>query len=74
MSDLFAFPPATYAAAVLYRMSEDKPQDYKKRISVELSNSLFRADSAPWGEVSKCLLDIGILVSNCYQHEHYRVK
>jgi catenin beta 1 len=31
-------------------MSEDKPQDYKKRISVELSNSLFRGETAPWGE------------------------
>ena len=48
---VFCLMSATYAAAVLYRMSEDKPQDYKKRISVELSNSLFRADTAPWGEV-----------------------
>lgn len=43
---------ATYAAAVLFRMSEDKPQDYKKRISVELSNSLFRGDTMPWGDPS----------------------
>lgn len=35
---------ATYAAAVLFRMSEDKPNDYKKRLSLELTNSLFRAD------------------------------
>lgn len=35
---------ATYAAAVLYRMSEDKSQEYKKRLSVELANSLYRAD------------------------------
>jgi len=35
---------ATYAAAVLFRMSEDKPQDYKKRLSMELTNSLFRDD------------------------------
>ncbi|NP_001158477.1 beta-catenin protein [Saccoglossus kowalevskii] len=41
---------ATYAAAVLFRMSEDKPQDYKKRLSVELTSSLFRADSMPWSE------------------------
>lgn len=39
---------ATYAAAVLFRMSEDKPQDYKKRLSVELTNSLFRDDAGPW--------------------------
>ena len=37
-------PTATYAAAVLFRMSEDKPQDYKKRLSMELTNSLFRED------------------------------
>lgn len=36
---------ATYAAAVLFRMSEDKPQDYKKRLSMELTNSLFREDT-----------------------------
>jgi len=38
---------ATYAAAVLYRMSEDKSQEYKKRLSVELTNSLYRADQDP---------------------------
>lgn len=42
---------ATYAAAVLYRMSEDKPQDYRKRLSTELTNSLFRDDSTVWGPV-----------------------
>lgn len=36
---------ATYAAAVLFRMSEDKPQDYKKRLSMELTNSLFREEN-----------------------------
>lgn len=35
---------ATYAAAVLFRMSEDKPQDYKKRLSIELTNSLSLRD------------------------------
>ena len=39
---------ATYAAAVLFRMSEDKPQDYKKRLSLELTNSLFREDTGVW--------------------------
>ncbi|KAL5005741.1 hypothetical protein ScPMuIL_016899 [Solemya velum] len=42
---------ATYAAAVLFRMSEDKPQDYKKRLSVELTSSLFRGEqNMPWAE------------------------
>lgn len=44
-------PPATYAAAVLFRMSEDKPQDYKKRLSVELTSSLFRTEPMAWNEV-----------------------
>ena len=39
---------ATYAAAVLFRMSEDKPTDYKKRLSLELTNSLFREDQNMW--------------------------
>ncbi|XP_074644359.1 catenin beta-like isoform X2 [Tubulanus polymorphus] len=41
---------ATYAAAVLFRMSEDKPQDYRKRLSTELTSSLFRADNMNWNE------------------------
>ncbi|CAG0915640.1 unnamed protein product [Notodromas monacha] len=41
---------ATYAAAILFRMSEDKPQDYKKRLSQELTNSiLFRDDPSGGG-------------------------
>jgi len=28
-------------------MSEDKSQEYKKRLSVELTNSLYRADQDP---------------------------
>jgi len=39
---------ATYAAAVLFRMSEDKPQDYKKRLSMELTSSLLREDQLLW--------------------------
>ena len=43
---------AAYAAAVLFRMSEDKSQDYKKRLSVELTSSLFRDDAPSWHEVN----------------------
>lgn len=32
-------------------MSEDKPQDYKKRLSVELTSSLFRTEPMTWNEV-----------------------
>ncbi|CAL8332276.1 unnamed protein product [Merluccius merluccius] len=39
---------ATYAAAVLFRISEDKTTDYKKRVSVELTHSLFKHDPAAW--------------------------
>uniref|UniRef100_A0AAY4DIU3 Beta-catenin n=1 Tax=Denticeps clupeoides TaxID=299321 RepID=A0AAY4DIU3_9TELE len=50
---------ATYAAAVLFRMSEDKPQDYKKRLSVELTSSLFRTEPMAWNETGELGLDIG---------------
>jgi catenin beta 1 len=41
---------ASYAAAVLFRMSEDKPQEYRKRLSVELTNSLqYRPDQMGGG-------------------------
>uniref|UniRef100_A0A3B4DQE9 Junction plakoglobin n=1 Tax=Pygocentrus nattereri TaxID=42514 RepID=A0A3B4DQE9_PYGNA len=43
---------ATYAAAVLFRISEDKNADYKKRVSVELTHSLFKHDPAAWDMVS----------------------
>ena len=51
MLSVCVLPPATYAAAVLFRMSEDKPQDYKKRLSVELTSSLFRTEPMTWNEV-----------------------
>uniref|UniRef100_A0A671YBM4 Catenin beta-1-like n=1 Tax=Sparus aurata TaxID=8175 RepID=A0A671YBM4_SPAAU len=50
---------ATYAAAVLFRMSEDKPQDYKKRLSVELTSSLFRTEPMAWNETGDLGLDMG---------------
>uniref|UniRef100_A0A4W4GHL2 Junction plakoglobin n=1 Tax=Electrophorus electricus TaxID=8005 RepID=A0A4W4GHL2_ELEEL len=43
---------ATYAAAVLFRISEDKTADYKKRVSIELTHSLFKHDPAAWDMVS----------------------
>uniref|UniRef100_A0A3P9K4R4 Junction plakoglobin a n=1 Tax=Oryzias latipes TaxID=8090 RepID=A0A3P9K4R4_ORYLA len=39
---------ATYAAAVLFRISEDKTLDYKKRMSMELTHSLFKHDPVAW--------------------------
>ncbi|KAG7250828.1 hypothetical protein CRUP_024767 [Coryphaenoides rupestris] len=41
-------------------MSEDKPQDYKKRLSVELTSSLFRTEPMAWNETGGDLgLDMG---------------
>nr|XP_057920673.1 junction plakoglobin a [Doryrhamphus excisus] len=39
---------ATYAAAVLFRISEDKNAEYKKRVSRELTHSMFKHDPAAW--------------------------
>uniref|UniRef100_H3CGZ7 Junction plakoglobin a n=1 Tax=Tetraodon nigroviridis TaxID=99883 RepID=H3CGZ7_TETNG len=62
---------ATYAAAVLFRISEDKNTDYKKRVSVELTHSLFRHDPAAWemahnsvpmdGPYADAELDVGMV-------------
>lgn len=59
---------AAYAAAVLFRMSEDKSQDYKKRLSVELTSSLFR-DDMPWEPGDTQMADI--LTAQTYQDELY---
>lgn len=53
---------AIYAAAVLYRMSEDKPQDFKKRLSIELTNSLFRDNLNDWG-ANAAELEVGLLMN-----------
>ncbi|XP_007542912.1 junction plakoglobin a [Poecilia formosa] len=50
---------ATYAAAVLYRISEDKNADYKKRVSVELTHSLFKHDPAAWESAHNTILEGG---------------
>ncbi|KAL1763800.1 junction plakoglobin, partial [Sigmodon hispidus] len=46
---------ATYAAAVLFHISEDKNPDYRKRVSVELTNSLFKHDPAAWKAVQSMI-------------------
>lgn len=56
---------AAYAAAVLFRMSEDKSQDYKKRLSVELTSSLFRED-APWPEVQFYFHESDSIILYCF--------
>lgn len=59
---------ATYAAAVLFRMSEDKPQEYRKRLSVELTSSLFRADQE-WGQPQD--LDAMMMGDEAYNDQMY---
>ncbi|XP_067288123.1 junction plakoglobin a [Pseudorasbora parva] len=51
---------ATYAAAVLFRISEDKNPDYKKRVSVELTHSLFKHDPAAWEMAQNNMMDHGL--------------
>lgn len=45
---------------MLFRISEDKNPDYRKRVSVELTNSLFKHDPAAWEAVSACLYRGGV--------------
>lgn len=42
---------SAYAAAVLHRIGRDKPEEYKKRLSMELTSSLYRDDSMPYAHV-----------------------
>uniref|UniRef100_A0A673NFA7 Junction plakoglobin b n=1 Tax=Sinocyclocheilus rhinocerous TaxID=307959 RepID=A0A673NFA7_9TELE len=70
---------ATYAAAVLFRISEDKSSDYRKRVSVELTHSLFKHDPAAWEMVNifiqeshMCRCQLGFLyckrLYDCHMH------
>ena len=52
-------------------MSEDKPQDYKKRLSVELTSSLFRGDQVPWGDPPG-LDDLGSSLMGAQDNVDYR--
>lgn len=41
---------ASYAAALLFRLNDDKPQDYKRRLPPELAGNAFRCDPLSWNE------------------------
>uniref|UniRef100_A0A4W6D971 Junction plakoglobin n=1 Tax=Lates calcarifer TaxID=8187 RepID=A0A4W6D971_LATCA len=56
---------ATYAAAVLFRISEDKSSDYRKRVSVELTHSLFKHDPAAWEMVKTMCVCVCMYVCVC---------
>lgn len=62
---------ATYAAAVLYRMSGEKSPDYKKRLSMELSNTLYRDDPTNWGPGGPDLVDMNLLPEDTFQEPLY---
>lgn len=53
-------------------MSEDKPQDYKKRLSMELTNSLFREDQNVWPPGGD--LGVGPDLQVCLQYDIYMVS
>ena len=59
-----AFSTATYAAAVLFRMSEDKGGEYTKRLSAELKSSLYQRGQEEnlWGNdhMAPADLQVGI--------------
>uniref|UniRef100_A0A8C9VPV4 Junction plakoglobin n=1 Tax=Scleropages formosus TaxID=113540 RepID=A0A8C9VPV4_SCLFO len=60
---------ATYAAAVLFRISEDKNPDYRKRVSVELTHSLFKHDPAAWEMVRVHLATSHVPMDVGYVHD-----
>uniref|UniRef100_A0A3B1KL85 Junction plakoglobin n=1 Tax=Astyanax mexicanus TaxID=7994 RepID=A0A3B1KL85_ASTMX len=67
---------ATYAAAVLFRISEDKSSDYRKRVSVELTHSLFKHDPTAWemsSEINICYNPGITLVFNHSFHASWHV-
>lgn len=41
---------ASYAAALLFRLNDDKPAEYKKRLQAELGQQVYRADSVNWND------------------------
>lgn len=60
---------ASYAAAVLFRMSEDKPQEFKKRLSMELqSSTLFREEGNNWGPPGTDM-DMALLAEDPYHEQ-----
>jgi len=42
---------ASYAAALLFRLNDEKPQEFKKRLPPELAGNAFRCDPISWHEV-----------------------
>lgn len=62
---------ATYAAAVLFKMSGEKSPDYKKRLSMELTNTLYRDDTSNWGPGGPDMVDMNLLPDDTFQEPLY---
>lgn len=62
---------ATYAAAVLFRLSEDKSQDYRKRLSVELTSTLFHNDQDAWNAVDRLMAAEGYQPESSMNYNAY---
>ncbi|KAH9521568.1 Catenin beta-1 [Dermatophagoides farinae] len=62
---------ATYAAAVLFKMSGEKSPDYKKRLSMELTNTLYRDDTANWAPGGPDMVDMNLLPDDTFQEPLY---
>lgn len=43
---------SAFCAAILFRLSEGKSQDYKQQLNNELTNSLYREDANGWAMMS----------------------
>ena len=65
---------SAYAAAILFKMSEGKSQDYKNQLNSELTNSLYRDEVHHWPpmEGTGADMDMGMLVpEEIYQTHIY---
>ena len=57
----------SYAASILYRMSHDKPEEYRKRLSLELQQSLlYRDDAASNWEATAAEMDLAMIADDPY--------
>jgi len=64
---------ASYAAALLFRLNDDKPHEFKKRLPPELAGNVFRCDQIPWNEV--CISKLSVIqFSHCLAKNYSQLK
>jgi len=56
---------ATYAAAILFRLSDDKPYDMKKRLSQDVTSALYR-DEHLMNNVNKLKIKSIVFLKNIF--------